>query len=172
MKYDATAAQIFTEVFAEAARSARNLESSLRRGRSQGWLPVAEDASPEEFDEDTKDHLDAFRARFCDLQDALGRKVFRSLLFLEQEAASEATMLDVINAMEKRGLISGFERWSEVREVRNALSHDYPKQGIDRVTALNRALELAPDLLDALERTRHYVENRIGLELPKRQPPS
>ena len=55
-------------------------------------------------DEDLQDKIDAFRVRFADLQDCLGHKLFRNLLKLEDE--SPVSMIDVLNMMEKREILT------------------------------------------------------------------
>ncbi len=59
------------------------------------------------MDLDALDKLDAFRVRFCDLQVVLGNKVFRSLLTLEMEP--NGSNLDLLNRIDKRGLLPSFE---------------------------------------------------------------
>ena len=66
---------IFNSVFSVAKRTAKNLQ--LSKTRLSAHLPLT---SVDLNDEELLDKLDAFRARFTDLQDILGRKVFGSRL--------------------------------------------------------------------------------------------
>jgi len=154
--FDPDLAAIYLRHEQEAERAARLLATSLRRCRAM--FPLTGDTL-KTLGEDAVERLDAFRVRLTDLQDCLGNKVFRALLALEEESA--ATQLDRLNAIEKRGLIASFETWKQWREVRNALTHDYPEHEDERSAALNQAFVLAPDLIGVLLRTADYVRRTI-----------
>lgn len=159
--FDPDLAAIYLKHEQEAERAARQLATSLRRCRDM--FPLTGDAV-KALGEDALERLDAFRVRFTDLQDCLGNKVFRGLLSLEEEPSS--TQLDRLNAIEKRGLIPSFDAWRQWREVRNALTHDYPEHEDERATALNHAFAFAPQLIDVLHRTGAYVRRKILADAP------
>ncbi len=112
---------------------------------------------------DELDRLDAFRVRFCDLQDWLGAKVFRSLLVVEEE--KPGTQLDIVNKMEKRGIITSFEQWKKFREVRNLFSHDYPEDDEQRAEALTIAHSYLSGLIAILDRLRDYADQKISISM-------
>ena len=112
---------------------------------------------------DDLDKLDAFRVRFCDLQDALGNKVFRSLLMLELEVFG--SNLDILNKIEKRGLVPSFDEWQEIRNVRNLFVHDYPETEEARAQILSRPYNLTPSLIDVLNRVLKYAAGTIKIDL-------
>src|SRR5262249_28814598 len=134
MVYDKNLAALFLMNFNEAYRSAKLLMHSYQNLKKLIPLNAAKMGrlSYEELDK-----LDAFRARFCDLQDSLGAKTFRTLLKLEEEEG--ATQLDVINKIDKRKIISSFDDWTKLREIRNLFSHDYPDSDEQRAESLNVA---------------------------------
>jgi len=99
---------IFTSVFSEAKRTAKNLLISKQR------LAIYYPFENINLDnEDVLDKLDAFRARFTDLQDILGRKILGSILLLEAE--EKGSMIDILNQMEKRLIITDVDEWIAVR---------------------------------------------------------
>lgn len=156
-KYDPELAALFVENYREACRAARNLHVSI--DRTAPLFPL-DGATLDRLDDDALESLDAFRVRYAQLQDMLANKLFRGLLRLEEESAG--SMLDVLNAMEKRGIITTFERWKTMRELRNAFMHDYPG-GPLRAEALTRAHAMAPELLDVLARLRERAIRYIGI---------
>jgi len=162
--YDKNLAALFLMNFDEAYRSAKLLSFSLQR--IQHLIPLTgvkmEKLSFEDFD-----RLDAFRVRFCDLQDSLGSKTFRTLLKLEEEEV--LTQLDVINKLDKRKIIPSFEAWKRLREIRNLFSHDYPDSDEERAEALNAAHEHSLDLIRTLDNLKKYVEKH--LQIPMQQFP-
>ncbi|MBK1702488.1 hypothetical protein [Thiococcus pfennigii] len=157
-RYDPELAALLQGNYGEAARAARNLAVSLRR--TEGIFPLTGDAIAA-LDEGAKERIDAFRVRFADLQDLLVGKLFRDLLRLEEERIH--SQLDIIHAMEKRGIVSSFEAWKGLRVIRNAFMHDDPEAPGERTEALNLAREGARQLLATLERLRAYAIDRIGL---------
>lgn len=160
MVYDKNVAALFLMNFKEAYRSAKLLVVSL--GRISGLMPLNE-RKMEKLSFEEMDKLDAFRVRFCDLQDSLGSKTFRSLLKLEEEEGE--TQLDIINKMDKRQIITSFDKWKKLREVRNLFSHDYPDSEEQRAEALNVAYDNALQLVDNLDNVKAYVEKHLKMSL-------
>ena len=160
MSVDPRRAAIFLEVFAEAQRTARNLQSSLNR--IAGLFPLTPEQM-DDLDEDEKDRLDAFRVRFTDLQDVLGGKLFRSLLHLEEEEP-EST-LDILNQVEKRGIIASVDGWRRLRDIRNLLTHEYPRSAGERAEALSTAFREAPGLIETLQSVGRHVRDHVGVDV-------
>ena len=163
MSLDPGRVAVLRAAYDEALRTARNLRSSVRR-LSGTLLPVAS-GSLERLGEDDRDRLDAFRVRFIELQDLLGAKIFRALLIVEQE--KPGSQLDVLNRMEKRGVITSVQAWSALRDLRNSLSHDSPASDAERGAALNEALVQTSALLGVLDTVRGYCAANLGLDLPE-----
>lgn len=158
MNYDRDLADLFQQSYGEAVRAARNLSVSIKRTTSLFPLSAAAMA---QLDDEALERLDAFRVRYAQLQDVLAGKVFRALLHLEEESAD--SMLDTLNAMEKRGIIDSFDAWKALRDLRNTFMHDYPEQAELRAEALTRAHARAAELCGVLLRVRERAMGRIGL---------
>jgi hypothetical protein len=106
IKFDPDLGDLFVAHFDEALRAAKSLAVSLRRTAHLFPLPAM---ALQNLDEESLERLDAFRVRYASLQDILANKLFRSLLALEEEPT--LSTLDVLNAMEKRGVLDSFESW-------------------------------------------------------------
>jgi hypothetical protein len=145
----------------EAARAARSLEVSL--SRVAPLLPLTPNTLAK-LDENRKETLDAFTLRFIKLQDALGARVFRSLLAYELE--EPGSMLDTLNKMAKRGIAVDAERWTMLRQLRNSLTHDYPDEPERRAAGLSQAIEQAEYLLAVEKAARKYAAEKEGISLP------
>lgn len=130
-------------------------------GRTQFLFPLSA-SGLDRLDDEALERLDAFRVRYAQLQDLLANQVFRSLLRLEEEVPK--SMLDVLNAVEKRGGISSFDDWKTLRELRHAFMHDYLDQLELRAAALTQAYQWAAELVKILGRLRIYGIERIGLD--------
>jgi hypothetical protein len=69
--------------------------------------------------------LEAYLKRFSSLQDYLGAKVFKNLLYLAGISCTK--MSEVLTLIEKEEIID-LDRWIEFRNLRNNLEHDYPDE--------------------------------------------
>ncbi len=105
--------------------------------------------------------LDQFSTRFAKLQDAMGANLFPAILELTKEQGNLVAFLDKLNQLEKIGAISSAERWLLLREMRNQFSHDYPDDPVFQSAMLNKAYELANDLLAVLDRIESFAKNYI-----------
>lgn len=78
--------------------------------------------------------LAAFRVRFSEFQEHLG-KTMRAVA-IEEEVEVER-FGSVLAFMEKLGVLESTERWKIVRELRNAVNHEY-EEDADRLTQFLR----------------------------------
>ena len=78
--------------------------------------------------------LAAFRVRFSEFQEHLG-KTMRAVA-IEEEIEVER-FGSVLAFMEKLGVLESTERWKIIRELRNAVNHEY-EEDADRLTQFLR----------------------------------
>ena len=160
MTYDKKIAELFIQNFNEAYRSAKLLMSSYNRVAN--LMPLKGNVLTS-LNEDDLDKLDAFRVRYCDLQDSLGNKTFRSILMLEEEIPG--SNLDMLNKMEKRGIIKTFEAWKLLRYVRNLFSYDYPETDDQKAETLNIAYSNTLSLLKVADNVIKYMEDKLNFPM-------
>ena len=70
--------------------------------------------------------LDQFIFRFAKLQDAIGQKLFKTLLITLDENVENKSAIDIFNRLEQLEIISDYDKWKELRNLRNELSHACP----------------------------------------------
>lgn len=121
--------------------------------------------------------LDAFIKRFENLQDMMDAQILRGVLALEEVDLSGKTPRDLSNLLEKWGIIDSAAEWRELRDLRNTLAHEYPREPNIQVERLNRAYESIDSLLGLLERVRDHVTAKSladlsGLTNPRGSGPS
>lgn len=160
MEYDKNIARLFLLNFNEAYRSAKLLLMSY--SRIAKLIPLNAEIL-KTIIEDDLDKLDAFRVRFCDLQDTLGNKTFRSLLALEEERVE--SNLDILNKMEKRRILNSFEDWKSLREIRNLFSHDYPETDEEKAESLNVAYENTLKLIVIVDTIIEYMKKTLDFSM-------
>lgn len=95
---------------------------------------------------DLAERLDAFVSRFGRLQDTLGDKLLP--VWLTSHLEPVGTVLDNLARAEKLGLVQSLPDWIEARNLRNRLIHEYVSDNKTLRSALQRAMELVPLLID------------------------
>jgi len=137
---------------------------ALAREQLQPVMPLDEKTfDPEAMDPSVTLALDGFRARFADLQDMLGKAMFKSLARLDQDESpgNELTTRERLALMEKRGILET-EKWNEAREIRNAFVHDYPDRHPEKAAAYNAAWRFSDYLLEVAENLEAYSRRHHG----------
>ena len=96
--------------------------------------------------------FDQFIVRFSKLQDVMGAKLLPAVLELTHEEGELDSFIDKLNRLEKIGALNSVEQWLRLREMRNQFAHDYPDDPEIQASLLNKAFDMAKQLLNALER--------------------
>jgi uncharacterized protein YutE (UPF0331/DUF86 family) len=100
--------------------------------------------------------FEALSARFARLSDILIQKLFRAIDAIE--LIDEGSLLDRLARMEKRQIISDMEQWTNIRELRNQIAHDYVASDL---AELHRTVfNYCPLLTDALAKLVQYSETQ------------
>ncbi|MBF0219656.1 MAG: hypothetical protein HQL49_09030 [Gammaproteobacteria bacterium] len=103
--------------------------------------------------------LDAYLKRFASLQDYLGAKIFPLLMNLSGIVTQK--MSDILIMVEREELIDSLSQWIELRELRNALEHDYPDDLTEALADLQRAISSFEQLQAYYQRVIAYAQRLI-----------
>ena len=107
--------------------------------------------------------LDAFVFRFIKAQSAIGEKLFPLLFeYLTGRAIEEVSFIDILNTLEKYGILDSAEQWKEIRKLRNEFVHTYPWELEERKEALLRGLEERKFLEKIFRRIAEKVKDKNG----------
>lgn len=93
---------------------------------------------------DQHESLAAFRVRFSEFQEHMG-KTMKAVALEEEKPAEPFTA--VLFYMEKLGCLDSVERWKEIRELRNAVNHEYEDDPKVLHAFFQAMLASAPELL-------------------------
>lgn len=96
--------------------------------------------------------LEALTSRFARLSDLLIRKIFRLIHQLDYEP--QETVRDSINRAEKLGLIQSTSLFSQIRETRNAIAHEYLIEDLTHI--YKSVFTHTPELLETIDRVKSY----------------
>jgi len=138
--------------------SARRVAERLRRSREKlaSDIPLSAEAVTR-LTEAQQEAIDALLKRYEQLEDALGRGLFRTLAALEGEDVSALSRRDLALLMEKLGVVASAEAWNEAALMRNRLVHHYPDEPDRQAERINAAWRLAEVLLETLARLEAHV---------------
>ena len=85
--------------------------------------------------------INSFLFNFTKLQDLTGAKLFKTVLIQLKEIDSYSIpMKDVLNILEKLNILNNADDWDLLREIRNAVAHEYPLDVAERIESLQMAL--------------------------------
>lgn len=89
------------------------------------------------FDDGRLAVLDQFLYRFAKLQDCIGLRLIPALYEALESDDRPLAFIDILNRLEKLGLLSSVNDWQFFRVLRNNLAHEYPEREEDTVEAVN-----------------------------------
>ncbi len=104
--------------------------------------------------------IDSFIYRFIKLQDLMGEKLFK--LFLDEigEYKDSMSLIDILDKLEKFGIISKASQWMEYRKLRNKLIHEYPNNEQDVIDGIYLAIDAFDEIEIILENIDKYLQKR------------
>ncbi len=138
-------------------------ESYIHIGRLNEVINTLEELYPLENDKlkslslEDRDKLDVLAFRFSKLQDLLGTKVFREYLIVLQYPVEDKNFLELLKELDKEKIID-IDIWSELRGVRNSISHDYPFEEDEKLEAINYLIKNVKYLIDTTKKIKENFE--------------
>ncbi len=108
--------------------------------------------------------IDSFIFRFSKLQDSIGEKLFPLTLEFLGEEVRNKPFIDILNRLEKLELIESAQKWKELRELRNVLTHTYPWETEIIIDTVKIALRKSEELIKTLDKFKDFLKKR-GLEI-------
>ncbi len=103
--------------------------------------------------------VNSFLFNFSKLQDKIGAKLFRKVLYEIKEIDNiSMPMIDILHILEKLEILEDSSKWDELREIRNSVSHEYPFDIKERV----ENIKLAMLGFEILKKIYIKLKNKIG----------
>lgn len=81
--------------------------------------------------------LDQYIFRFSKLQDIMGNRLFPLTLEVLAEPVSDKAFIDILNRLEKLGILDSALHWIQLRKIRNDIAHEYPASLSERIEGIN-----------------------------------
>jgi hypothetical protein len=121
------------------------------------YYPFNENKFPLENYEDLA-FLDMFTGRFAKLQDYMGEKLFPEVLIIFGNTNQTLSYIDILNNLEKNGILESVKKWRELRELRNKISHEYPSSYKEQCETLNKIVDDFPYLEEVINKIKAEIE--------------
>lgn len=102
--------------------------------------------------------IDTFIYRFIKLQDMMGDKLFRLFLDAIGEYKDSMSLLDVLDKLEKLGIVKDAFKWMEYRKLRNKLTHEYPSNEDEVIDGIKIAMDAFTDIENIFDSIVNYIE--------------
>lgn len=99
-------------------------------------FPLTQDRLNALSDEQTA-VLDQFLYRFAKLQDCIGLRLIPAVYSLLENDTTVHPFIDILNRLEKLGVLTSVADWQYFRSLRNNFAHEYPERSEDIVNAIN-----------------------------------
>ena len=110
--------------------------------------------------DDEVGYIDQFLFRFAKLQDAIGQKLFKTVLLYLNEDIEGKPFIDILNLMEKLHLLESANIWKQLRDDRNELAHNYedePEQMSETINNLYNKKDLLIEIYNKIKMYKEYL---------------
>lgn len=107
-----------------------------------------------EMDDEIVGFLDQYIFRFSKLQDVMGARLFPTLLSFLAEPMNDRPFIDLLNRLERLGILDSTINWIEIRRIRNDISHEYPTSLVERIEGINILIKHFKTLENIVERCK------------------
>ena len=122
------------------------------------------------LDERDAERCDAFLKRYENLVSQLQDQVWRQVLLAEGDDPNPLSRRDIIERMDRFGLVPNALAAREAAALCNRLAHAYPMQPALQAARLEEALAQVPVLLDCSARAEAWLARRQGGTAPAAPP--
>ena len=101
-------------------------------------------------------NIDQYLFRFSKMQDTIGEKLFRSIVEDFVENIDTMTFIDILNRLEKVGVIQSSTEWNTLRKARNNIAHQYDDDENEMADAINSIFAQKDILLSIFANIERY----------------
>ena len=102
--------------------------------------------------------IDAFLQRYQQVADLLLRKAMPRLLSAIEERDERLRFRDMLDELERYGVIESADQFSDINEQRHRLVHEDAMEPSARAAELNLAWAFAPVLIESVQSCTRYLD--------------
>lgn len=148
---------ILRKLLAECRKHSKRLH--FADSKIANLLPL-NTASVENLTEDQIALIDHYIFRFSKLQDTMGSKLFKAVLNYLGETTEDKSFIDIFNRLEQLKIVTDIEKWSELRAIRNIVSHEYDDDYEAMAESLNKLFESRKSIISWFTAVEEYLSKR------------
>lgn len=130
------------------------------KSKVEPFIPLNRDNYYSLTDE-TIGFLDQYIFRFSKLQDTMGARLFPLTLEALAEPMNDKAFIDVLNRLEKLGVIRSAFDWIQLRKIRNDIAHEYPASLLERIEGINILFEKMNELKQIVANCHTILKNHL-----------
>jgi hypothetical protein len=109
-------------------------------------------------DKEHKRLVNSFLYTYTKLQDNIGAKLFKEVLYeLKEIENKHLPMLDILHKLEELNILYDIQNWEILREIRNELTHEYELNPISRQENIKKAMWGYQELKNIYENIKKYL---------------
>ncbi len=90
----------------------------------------------------------------------MGQKLFRRFLMVIGDFYEDMSFIDILDRLEKLGIITSSDDWIRVRKLRDKLTHEYPDEIEEIKNEILMAIETIPLFEETLNNIEEYLKGR------------
>ena len=110
----------------------------------------------QELDDMQIKNIDQYLFRFAKMQDTIGDKLFKLIVEEFVEDITTMRFVDILNQLEKIGILSSIDDWQILRKDRNNIAHQYDEEAEDMADAINKIFAQKDILLEVFTQIENY----------------
>ncbi len=139
-------------------------ECNKHKIRIEKYYKKIEDLLPlsaskyENLEDEHIEAIDGYLFRFAKLQDTMGNKLFPLIVSRYVDDVKQLTFLDILNHLEKIGILEDVGIWRRLRVIRNDISHQYDDDSQEMAEVLNNIFAYKDELLAIFDKTKEGVK--------------
>jgi len=143
------------QTFETCALHVKRME--FAKSKVRAFIPLNRD-NYYSMDDETIGFLDQYIFRFSKLQDTIGTRLFPQILESLAEPVTDKAFIDILNRLEKLGILDSAFSWVQLRKIRNDIAHEYPASLIERIEGINFLFNNMEGLKQIIERCQSILD--------------
>ncbi len=125
----------------------------------QAIFPIAASKYKDLTNNEVK-NIDQYLFRFSKMKDTIGEKLFRIVVDDFVEDSSTMSYTDILNRLEKIGILNCSNDWMILRKARNNIAHQYDDEAEDMADAINKIFAQKDILLAVFKNIENYFNDK------------
>lgn len=142
-------------IFNQCDKHIERINSASKK--MQSFMPLDKEKYLD-LSDDEVEHIDQFLFRFSKLQDAVGEKLFKTILLFLEEKIDNKPFLDILNRLEKLELLEDVAVWRALRNDRNELAHNYDDDPEETSEVINKLYNKKDILIQIYKKIKKFYE--------------